>query len=157
MFVSCEYIQSTHMALLCQNPKSWCRSICFTRTRIRLPSRTPWGWARRCKLSTLPQIVYVFLCPKNQRLVDEQNNVITVVCACCAMDAASPSVVIFRTFRTAKPYINIGFVFVYQVPYCQCFWGWNMRLLGQYGPGRHRAWYQSLTACRRPLETETLV
>ena len=40
-----------------------------------------------------------------------------------------------QTYRTTKPSINIDFAFVYQVPYCQRFWGWNVRLLGQMDRG----------------------
>ena len=152
--MSCEYIQSTHrLALLCQNPKSSFRSTRSTRIRSSLQGRTL--WVSPSTSATSPTAVFRGIKNLEARWC-LKNNVHIVVCAMSATDAASPSVVVSNLFIIPKPGINIGFAIVYQEISIPVFLGLECVESRSAWPGRHRAWYQSLTACRRPLEPEPL-
>ena len=103
LFVSCEYIQSTHrLALLCQSPRATHRSTCTTPTRTSLQGRTLWIKPAHRRQHRLPLIKNL-----EARLMKSENNVNIVVCARCVTDAASPYVVrsnLFIAFVALKIY-----------------------------------------------------
>ena len=85
-----------------------------------------------------------------------RNNVNIVVCARCATDAASPSVVISNLFMAFVALKYIVVTFVYQEISLPVFLGLEGVESRSPGPGRYRSWYHSLSAWRRPLEMEPL-
>ena len=66
------------------------------------------------------------------------------------MDDASPTLVI-KNLLDFVAIIYIGLVFVYRVVPLPVFLGREWEMSQSLGLGCHKAWYQSLTACRIPL------